>query len=466
MKHRLQRNMPNCGMITLLLIVGVLAVGVLIAGIAGISSSSTITEIKLNQANSARNLAESGVLYAKGLIASYENQGKTIDEAITALNNNGGVVTVGSSGSFVIVATKSGGNIVITSTGKTASALSNYIIPQSYTLTFSESQTKEALQGTYTGLSATMSGKYYGSLVTSSNNFNEGVTISGSIDYVGSGVNSYGDNCLHIKGSSIGTNGEDTHVCSDTCVIVDGAVNIYSDIYAQGDVIITNGHVYGDIHSGGNVSLTWSGSVKGSIYAHGTFTKPTGYLQPTNGTVKTGTSIPAKCVSYPLPAHESVASTKDLIINQKYTFYGTTDLNSHSLAYSSIKSSGGSMICFDLSTPNTYINIFNSGNMDINGDIYVRTSASTQCFDYTNRVSDINAANYAEAKRVYMDVLGKVTFNGGSNWFGTVYAGGNISPGGGGKYIGAFYTNGSYNPENHGGIESRFVQSDYVLQNW
>jgi len=104
--------------------------------------------------------------------------------------------------------------------------------------------------------------------------------------------------------------------------------------------------------------------------------------------------------------------------------------------------------------------------MDINGDVYVRTSASTQCFDYANRVSDIYAANYAEAKRVYMDVLGKVTFNGGSNWFGTVYAGGNISPGGGGKYIGAFYTNGSYNPENHGGIESRFVQSDYVLQNW
>jgi len=154
-----------------------------------------------------------------------------------------------------------------------------------------------------------------------------------------------------------------------------------------------------------------------------------------------------------------------LNITGKYTFFGSTNMADKSNAFTSITSNGGSKICFDLSTPNTYINIFDSGPMTINGDVYVRTSTATSCFDSVNRVSDINFANYAAASRVYADIGGTVTFNGGSNWVGTVFTAGNIYPGGGGSYIGAFYTNANYNPYGTW-TYSRFVLSDYVATYW
>ena len=103
--------------------------------------------------------------------------------------------------------------------------------------------------------------------------------------------------------------------------------------------------------------------------------------------------------------------------------------------------------------------------MTINGDVYVRTSTATSCFDGVNKVSNINSPNFASASRVYADVAGTVNFAGGSNWFGTVYAAGNINPGGGGFYIGAFYTNQNFNP-NQSWIYTRFVLSDYVSSYW
>jgi hypothetical protein len=35
------------------------------------------------------------------------------------------------------------------------------------------------------------------------------------------------------------------------------------------------------------------------------------------------------------------------------------------------------------------------------------------------------------AERVYVDVRGSATLGGGTNWFGTIYAKGNVLPGGG-----------------------------------
>jgi hypothetical protein len=152
-------------------------------------------------------------------------------------------------------------------------------------------------------------------------------------------------------------------------------------------------------------------------------------------------------------------------VTGKYTFAGSTSLNDKAYAFTSITTSPGSKVCFDLSIPNTYISIFDSGPMSINGEIYVRTSPSTSCFDAVNRVSNINFPSYSAASRVYADVRGDVSFAGGSNWFGTVYAAGDIYPGGGGSYIGAFYTNKNYNPYGKW-TYSRFVLSDYVSAYW
>ncbi len=103
--------------------------------------------------------------------------------------------------------------------------------------------------------------------------------------------------------------------------------------------------------------------------------------------------------------------------------------------------------------------------MTINGEVYVRTSPTNSCFDEANRVSNIDFAHTQAASRVYADIRGDVTFAGGSDWFGTVYAAGNIYPGGGGNYIGAFYTNQNYNPYGTW-CNTRFVLSDYVSTYW
>jgi len=323
----------------------------------------------------------------------------------------------------------------------------------------SEASTSQALKGTYSGISAIAAGSMTGNMTTNAATINGGSTIGGSVTYLGTG-----STCLDITGSAIvGTSSNSNFVCSESCVVVEGGAIVNGNIYSQGDVTVSS-TVNGDIYSGGNVALSWGAVVSGNIYAHGTFTKPQ-YFTSYTGTITTGHAIPSHCLSYTLPAHTTVPSSTALNVNGEYTFYGTTDLSNKTNAFTSISTNGGSKICFDLSTANSYINIFNQGSMTIRGDVYVRTSTSTSCFDYTNKVSNVSFANFDYAKRVYMDVGGTVTFNGGSSWFGTIYSSGNIYPGGGGSYIGAFYTNNKFNPDSTWSY-SRFVASDYVSTYW
>lgn len=430
---------------------------------------SSIVGVSLpNCATSARLMSEAGMRYAVARLRSCT----TVDEVNTAVAAMNGVTyTVDAAKGLRFTTTvsyNSGTNTATVSASglgcpSSMSAAAASTAAASVNLpgisTASEASTSEALKGTYSGTSAIAAGSMTGNLTTNAAMITGGSTVGGSVNFLGTGPT-----CLHIGGgATVGTSGNNNYVCSASCVVVDGGAVVNGDIYAQGDVYVSS-TVNGDIHSGGNVTLWWGADVSGNIHAHGTFSSPP-YFTSYRGTVTTGAAVPSLCESYTLPAHETVASSTALHVTGQYTFYGTTDLSDRTNAFTSISSSGGSKICFDLSTPDSYINIFNRGSMTIRGDVYVRTSTSTPCFNSSNKVSNINFAAYEHARRVYMDVGGTVTFAGGSNWFGTVYAAGNIYPGGGGSYIGAFYTNSAYNPFSIWSY-TRFVASDYVAKYW
>lgn len=513
MKYYVLKNKENSGFSLILIIIAVVAIAGLSVGMSQISSISTLNQLEFNQANDARNLAYSGVEYIKGLIYYEKSLNKSPADFLTDLTAGAKEYSLGTDkGSFVISIPSSSttGNTVsftVSSIGKSPAGAfhAEYQIPSSvalsYTYTPSTPPVNPKVPTAITAASIGMSGNFYGDYVISDSYvFNGGANVYGSIDYTGTGKNSYGDYCLHIVGTSVGqtvgADGIKSHICSNTCVIIDGGITINANIYSRGDVTIENGTVNGEIHSGGKVTLTWSGHVNNDIYVSGSQNSGSvvvpQYSNLVNGTIYYNQPIPDSCSSYTLPTHETVASSTAINLVDKggttgqLTFFGKSDINDHSYAYTSIKTGGGTKICFDLSVPNTYINIFNSGTMEINGNVYVRTSTATNCFDSANQLTSISSfdslidvngqkvAKYTYASKVYVDVLGTVAFNGGSNWFGTIYSKGNITPGGGTSFIGALYTNGSLNIKTNGnkistsadGLNLKFVASDYATKYW
>ncbi len=454
------------GSVLLYLVVALAVFGALSVAAAVTFSSTVRSALAPNCALQSRYMSESGVRYAAARLRSCTSA-EEVSAAISAMNAHGDYTVHSARGfSFRITAVYNSGTAEITSVGTGcpsggASSAATTTASINLPAVSNEASTTQALKGTYASLPASWtSGSTTGNVTTTSANLSGGSVVSGSYTYLGTDAST----CLRITGGvTVGTTGGGNYVCSNTCVVVDGGATVNGDIYSQGDVTVAS-TVNGDIYSGGNVYLNWGAKVSGRIYVTGQVYRPE-YFTGYTGVITTGYQAPPRCSSYALPAHEVVPATKQLTVTGKYTLSGSTNLADKTNAFTAITTNPGSKICFDLSTPNSHINIFSSGPMTINGEVYVRTSASSSCFTTANRVSNINFANYSAASRVYADVRGDVSFAGGSNWFGTVYAAGNIYPGGGGSYIGAFYTNQNYNPYGTW-TYSRFVLSDYVSAYW
>lgn len=339
--------------------------------------------------------------------------------------------------------------------------------------------------GSYTNKIVFAGSVYNGNYIFTDANFtNGGVIINGSIDYVG-GVTSSADGCLHMVGSQIGKIDESSHICANTCLVLDGGNNYYGKIYSQGDITVANGNIYGEIHAGGSVVLTWSSHVHGDIYTNGTLTFngkaytgenideiPTSIL---SGVVYFNAGIPDRCKTYSLPEHELYSGGK--VYNLTYTpennwtgedtIYGSKYLDDHTYKYSSFTTDGGTKLCLDLSGDHKYINIFISEDMELKGTIYVKTVEGENCFQNKNVFTQKNYLKFADssyASKVYFDVNGISSIKGGSNFFGTLYSKGDIKAGGGSVFIGALYTNETL--DSSGGVLIDFVASDYANANW
>ena len=336
---------------------------------------------------------------------------------------------------------------------------------------------------------------------------------------------------LYLQGKYLGGSGE--QICSNSSVYIDGDVTIEGTIYSKGAVNINNGDVIGDVYANGDVTLNSGSTVKGNIYALGAVNISNGTVYgnvyatktvtldsgsrvraygPYSGDINTQTNVKInngyvdgyvhyltgfqmcsyctvkgsdKNPAYPsysfdcdmsatLPSHKTKSSSTAFVLDWSAPYSGYRTITAKSslddyYAYTSFTTAGGTNLCFDLSNGG-YITIFVSGSFNVNSNnLYVRTSASTSCFDSGNLLSKSNTAMAAFASRVYIDSsgTGEMTFNSGGSWFGTIFANGNITlpNGGSSALIGAYYSTGG-TISSMGSAYVKYVESDYVKYKW
>lgn len=304
---------------------------------------------------------------------------------------------------------------------------------------------------------------YTGNYTMSSSTFNGGVVVDGSINYKGT-------DCLSIRGNRVGKTDGTSIICADKCVTIDGNVSVYGTITTPGDVYINNGTVYGNIYSGGDVYIRqWNGWVKkidgngGNVYAYGNISAADMSIEGLRIDI---TEKPNACNDYTLPEHKVVSPGMPNPSYASYIFTGG-NIEDTSYAFTSLSTNGGAKTCFDLSVPNTYINIFISEDLNFNSSIYIKTD-SRDCFNPSNKITTSNYMSdkfINASKRIYMDVNGRSNFGGdGHAWVGTLYSRESIITQGGFISVGSLYSNDSINI--NGGSYSYFTMSDYVTTYW
>ncbi len=436
------------------------------------SSVSVLNQLELNKADTARNLAYSGVEYVKGLSYSYQSQNKTFSEFYNDLTSNSGTYAIGTNaGSFIVTVpsySTSGSTTTYTVNvvGLTPSGFgqAKYQIPNALSLayTYTAGVNPDVPQALYVANTINFSGNYYsGDSIFTTATFNGGQTIAGSLDYIASG-----SSCLLLNGggSTYGNTDRSSHICSTNCIVLSGWGTVYGTMTAQGDIDIQSGNVYGDIFSGGNVTINGNSTVHGNVNAVGSITILSGQI--TGNQTKLG-SKPSTCVGYSLKDYVQLTPTQSAVnlgwVSSPYVITGSTNINDKTWIFPSFKmSNGGTYLCLDLSADNSYVNIFVNGDFSLSGQLQLKVSSSGQC---------VNASSYSlsdqkkYAKRIYMAVGGKTTFSSSAhNWVGTIFSQGDIKATSTMNVVGALYSKGTVNTG--GGTSTYFVMSDYANTTW
>jgi len=470
------RSVPPRGSALLYVIASIVLLGAIGGGVAYFSSSSSTSQLANTRAKQAYSAALSGLNYAS-----------TLDDAgflaILAATGSKQSFTLDDAAFTLVVSAKTGTCYPTNSIGAAASGTAleaqysaNDCVPPKTTggedPEDPEDPNPSVPKGTAAHAAMHFSGtEYEGNYYMTEATFNGGVKINGSIYYDGVG-------CLTLKGTRIGKEDGSSVICSNSCINIEGNVNVYGNVIAQGSVSLSNGKVYGNITSGKNVSIArWNGKVikiggnGGNVYYYGTISpsNPADIAAIVEGSAVKITEKPDVCPSYTLPEHKVVTPTSpDPNYGGQFTFVGTDISNTTTYAYPSFTTGGGAKTCFDLSGSDTYVNIFVQGDFNFRSSIYIKTGKDENCFQEKNMPS---TSNYTDekfieaAKRIYIDIRGGTKFSGdGHAWIGTLFSKGDIKTKGSFVSVGALYSNGSINTS--GGSYSYFVASDYANKHW
>ncbi|MFZ5812524.1 MAG: hypothetical protein ACOY4F_10815 [Thermodesulfobacteriota bacterium] len=444
------------GSALLYVIASIALLGALGGGVAYFSSSSSMSQVSTTRATQAYYAALSGQKYSKARQTEFEDAKSSLDDFIADLGTDSRLYTLDTTRTFTLSAVKDDAtHYSVKIVGEFLDAQGDATENASITLANQEyvvaTETAKYAKG---GKTVYIAGYEEGDTIGDSVTINSGSIVIGNITSISltkalglaGGVIWSGDQLcsndgVEISGGSIINGDIQAH---GNVVITSSVVN--GDIYAKGNVTIDGGGiVFGDIHSQGSVMLN-NGSIWGDVYVKGVFSKCGWCIF--SGDQYSNPTAPEDCAGFALPAHEEISSSTELYITNQYTFTGKTDINDKTYAYKSLKSDGWAEICFDLSVDGSYINIFVSEDMVFNGSIYVKTKPGS-CFTLLNYMSGLLFLKSEYAERVYVDVRGSATLGGGTNWFGTIYAKGNIYPGGGSSIIGGLYSSdGDVNPNN------------------
>lgn len=214
---------------------------------------------------------------------------------------------------------------------------------------------------------------------------------------------------------------------------------LYSDLNSPGSVYLYNATLWGDVSYG--VTFVNSGTLKGS--SGNDFSNP----PPASGC--------GSFLNMSLPTFTASTPWTILSDNVMHT------LTSGTYYFTDLTANGGSELCLDVSHGD--IVILTTGDVKLNGHLYIKTSSIDNCATMTE-FSSINVSYYADAAKVFLGTKKTFTLNGGSHWFGAVLANGDVQPGGGSAVVGSLYSiNGTINPAKSW-YNIRYVKSNYLSQ--
>ncbi|WP_144005061.1 bactofilin family protein [Solidesulfovibrio fructosivorans] len=297
-------------------------------------------------------------------------------------------------------------------------------------------------------------GDLNGNIAASTIDMNEGSNLTGSI------VSTSSTQMLTVTKNVVGTVDNPIEICSNSDIELATSGNVlYGDVYSQGGVVIGR-PVVGTVRAVGAVTFNSNASVTGDVYTQGTIDTTNGHIYGTahvnsygdisgsgdyeNVVIET-VAAPKSCTTeLVFPGHETPSTSTDfdatnneLCVNKQCTFTGK-DLNDHSYSYRNFTIPWGYNVCFDLSSG--YVNIFVSGDMTVTPqNVYIKTTSSQKCFKNTTKLPQSLNLSYKEyASKLFADVTGKFSIQGGV-WFGTVYGGTGVKLGSGTWMTGALY---------------------------
>lgn len=297
-------------------------------------------------------------------------------------------------------------------------------------------------------------GDLNGNIAASTIDMNEGSNLTGSM------VSTSSTQKLIVTKNVVGTEDNPIEICSNSDVELATSGNVlYGDVYSQGDVVIGR-PVVGTVRAVGKITFNSNASVSGDVYTQGNIDTTNGHIYGTahvnsfadisgsgdyEDVVIEAVAAPKSCATKLIfPEHETPSTSTDfnaannkLCVNGQCTFTGK-DLNDHSYSYRNFNVPWGYDVCFDLSSG--YVNIFVSGDMNVTPqNVYIKTTSSQKCFKNTTKLTQSLNLSYKEyASKLFIDVTGEFSIQGGV-WFGTVYAGTGVKLGSGTWMTGALY---------------------------
>ena len=466
----------RAGSSLLIIIVAITALASLAVGMSTMSRISTVNQLQFNQANSARNLALSGIEYAKGVAYTYSNAGKTLSDVTTYLSTNPTYSLGDSIGSFTLTDITAGTNsFSVNAIGSTPAGgnLAKYKTESSTTIPYSSGDTPidkslYAMNSSTGNITLNGSNTIAGSIYAKKT-----VSLNGSAVVDG---NVMAGGCVTINQGTVTGN-----VCT-TCASaswsktteVDGNVVVFGDLTMNGgtykkDVYVTgkltvnssatiNGNIYAGSIDINNINLL------GNAYATGSINKKGKQYNP-NSTITFPSSCDTPTIT-PKDAKIDYATTDLLIQNQEsYTFSAAKE-NINDKTYNSIDfakitlNNTNKTLYFDLSKGD--INILVTGDVAFNQPFTIQVSSDGKTWEtYTGSPTE-SMKKYA--KRIYLESHGTVSLCKDANWLGTIYAHGyNLN--GNNNILGTVYSTADSTNANSG-VKITIMPSNFVDKWW
>lgn len=467
----------DSGSTIIVIIIAIVAMAGIAIGMSKMSSISVLNQLQFNQANSARGLALSGIEYAKGVAYSYSKNSKALSDVIDYLTTNPTHSLGDSIGSFTLTNITAGtDSFSLNVIGSTPSGpnQAQYKLASSVSIPYTtgEVDPDKSLYAITGAASVTLNrdNKITGSVYSKT-----GTTLNGDAIVDGNVISG---GCVTINNGTVKGN-----VCT-TCpwsiswssnTKVEGNVTVFSNLTMNGgtyggDVNVTgNLTVNGKATFGANIyakSITFNGhqiTLKGTAYSAGEINGGT-YL---NRVENHENPIPAACDTPTVtPKDADIGYATEELLIQDENSYTFSAANNNDPTYNSIDftkitlNNDNKTLYFDLSQGD--INILVTGDVTFNRLFTIKISpdgTTWETFDPTN----ITKTMKKYAKRIYLESHGTISFNGATNWVGTLYAHGfNLNKDG--QILGTIYSKANLNANS--GVNVTIIPSNFVDKWW